>query len=81
MEFLIEWGYIGLFIGAFLAATVIPFSSEFLVIALLLGGGEPILVFTYATIGNWLGSLTSFYLGWIGKWEWIEKFLRVKRET
>ena len=28
MEFLIEYGYIGVFIASFLAATVLPFSSE-----------------------------------------------------
>ena len=28
MEALAEWGYIGLFIASFLAATIIPLSSE-----------------------------------------------------
>ena len=28
MEFLIEYGYIGVFIASFLAATILPFSSE-----------------------------------------------------
>ena len=43
MEFLQEFGYIGLFIGTFLAATVIPFSSEFLIIGILVAGGNPLL--------------------------------------
>ena len=80
MEILGEWGYIGLFIGTFLAATIIPFSSEFLIIGVLVAGANPVASFFVATIGNWLGGLTSYWLGYVGKWEWIEKWLRVSRE-
>jgi len=80
MEFLLEWGYLGLFVGSFLASTIIPFSSEFLLIALLLAGGNPWTCFAVATAGNGLGSLTCYSLGYLGKWEWIEKWLRVKQE-
>ena len=41
MEFLTtlsEWGYIGLFIAAFLAGSVLPFSSE-VVLGLLIAAG------------------------------------------
>jgi membrane protein YqaA with SNARE-associated domain len=81
MEFLQEWGYTGLFIGSFLASTVVPFSADFLIIGLLLAGGNPFLCFISATAGNWLGGITSFGIGWLGKWEWIERFFKVKRET
>jgi membrane protein YqaA with SNARE-associated domain len=80
MEFLQEWGYLGLFIGTFLAATVVPFSSDFLIIGILLAGGSPGASWAVATLGNWLGGITSFGLGWLGKWEWIERFLKVSRE-
>ena len=80
MEFLLDWGYLGLFVGSFLASTIIPFSSEFLLIALLLAGGNPWTCFAVATAGNGLGSLTCYSLGYLGKWEWIEKWLRVKQE-
>ena len=80
MEILGEWGYIGLFIGTFLAATIKPFSSEFLIIGILMAGANPVVSFFIATTGNWLGGLTSYWLGYIGKWEWIEKWLRVSRE-
>lgn len=79
MEFLQDFGYIGLFIGTFLAATVIPFSSEFLIIGILVGGGNPAISFLAATSGNWLGGLTSYYLGYLGKWEWIEKWFRISQ--
>ena len=38
IEFLQSWGYIGLFLGAFMAATIIPFSSDILLIGILLAG-------------------------------------------
>ena len=81
MEFLQEFGYIGLFIGTFLAATVIPFSSEFLIIGILVAGGDPLLSFILATVGNWLGGLTSYCLGYLGKWEWLEKWFGVTRQN
>ena len=34
LEFLLDLGYIGLFIGTFIAATVVPFSSDFLIIGI-----------------------------------------------
>lgn len=80
MEFFLDWGYLGLFIGTFLAATIIPFSSEILVTGILLAGADYFLVFLFATLGNWTGGLTSYYLGYLGKWEWIEKWLRISRE-
>lgn len=80
MELLQEWGYIGLFIGSFLAATVIPFSSDILLIGILLAGGSPVASLVVATSGNWLGGLTSYWLGYLGKWEWIEKWFGVSEE-
>lgn len=80
MEFLQEWGYIGLFLGTFMAATVVPFSSDFLLIGILLAGGDPFLSFIVATAGNFLGGLTSYWLGRLGKWELLEKWFGVSQE-
>ena len=80
MDILLQWGYVGLFIGSFLAATIIPLSSEILVTGLLFAGANPIFVFITATLGNWSGSLTTFWLGWVGKWEWIEKWFKISRK-
>ena len=40
MESLLEFGYIGLFVGSLLAATIFPFSSDVLLIGMLVAGGE-----------------------------------------
>ena len=81
MEALQEWGYLGLFAGSFLAATVVPFSSDVLLIGMLLAGMPVVPTVAVATAGNWLGGLTSYYIGYLGKWSWIERWLRVKRQT
>ena len=80
MEIFGEWGYIGLFIGTFLAATVIPFSSEFLIVGILIAGYSPLISCIVATLGNWLGGLTSYWLGYAGKWEWLEHWFGISKE-
>ncbi len=80
MELIADWGYWGLFFGSFLASTVLPFSSDALLISVILAGGDPRLAVVSATIGNWLGGLTTYYVGYLGRWEWIEKWFRVSRE-
>lgn len=80
MEWLVEYGYWGLFIGAFLAATVVPFSSDVLLVALIAAGGNIVTTIVAATAGNWLGGLSSYGLGWLGKWEWIERWFKISPE-
>ena len=73
MDWLLELGYVGLFIGSFLASTVVPFSADILLIGMLAAGGAPWVIIGVATVGNFLGGLTSYGIGRLGKWEWIEK--------
>ena len=80
LEFLLDYGYYGLFLVAFLAATVLPFSSEFAFGGCLAAGMTPVLCIVAATLGNFGGGLTSYYIGYLGKIEWVEKYFRVKRE-
>jgi membrane protein YqaA with SNARE-associated domain len=63
MEYFAGFGHVGLFIAAFLAATVLPLSSEIVLSALLLNGLPPVTLVITATIGNVLGSLTNYGLG------------------
>lgn len=74
-------GLLGLFIGTFLAATILPFSSDALYIAVLAATKDPIGCLAVGTVGNWLGSVVTYWMGWVGRWEWIEKWFKVKRET
>jgi len=76
-----EWGLLGLFLGNVLAATIFPFSSDALYIAVLAALKQPLACFLVGTAGNWLGSVITYYVGRLGKWEWIEKWFKVKPET
>lgn len=80
MEWLEGLGYVGLFLAAFLAATVLPFSSEVTFTALVFGGLDPWICVYVATLGNWLGGLTCYWVGHLGKIQWVEKYLRIKKE-
>ena len=80
MGSLVAWGYWGLFIGSFLASTIIPMSADLLLVGVLSLGGNTWICLIIATIGNWLGGLTSYWLGWLGRWDWLERWLKVKRE-
>ena len=77
METFTDLGYVGLFLAAFLAATILPFSSEVVLSALLLSGLSPTTLVTVATIGNVLGSLTNYALGYWASLTVIKKWLRL----
>lgn len=81
MEWLIDLGYFGLFIGTFLAGTILPLSSDVLLVALLAAGGNPWLCLLFATLGNGSGTVVNYVMGWLAKWEWLEKYCKVKEET
>lgn len=81
MEWLLDLGYIGLFLGSMLAATIIPFSSDFLLIGMLAAGGSVVPTVIAASLGNWAGGMISYGMGRLGKWKWIEKWFKVKPET
>lgn len=76
-----DLGLFGLFLGCLLSATVIPFSSEALVAGALLLDYSPWTVILVATLGNTIGGMTCYLLGWLCKWSWIEKYLKIKEES
>lgn len=55
--------YAGLFIAAFVAATLLPAQSEAVLVGLLEARYVPWLLVTVASVGNVLGSLVNWYLG------------------
>lgn len=76
----LELGYLGLFLASFLSATVVPFSSEAVLAAMIVGGANPWVAIAVATAGNWLGGLSSYGIGYLGKWEWMEKYLGIDKQ-
>lgn len=69
---------IALFWAAFLAATILPFSSEAALAGALAAGLPKFLCLLAATLGNSLGSCTTFYLGRLGKQTWLTRYCRVQ---
>ena len=55
--------YLGLFLGAFLAATVVPAYSEVLFAGMLAAGYDPFALWAWASAGNTLGSAVNWALG------------------
>ena len=84
MEFLTDLlsqsGYWGMLLAAFLAGSFFPFSSEAVMIGLLASGLAPWPLVVYGTIGNVLGSVFNYFVGRLGKLEWVEKYLHVSKD-
>ncbi len=57
-------GYIGLFLSALVAATILPMQSEAVLAGLLLGQDRSVIsLLVVATVGNVLGSVINWVLG------------------
>ena len=55
--------YGGLFLAAFVAATILPMQSEAALVALLLADYPPLLLVAVASVGNVVGSVVNWLLG------------------
>lgn len=80
IEFFIEWGYVGLFLSAFVAGSIVPFSSEAVMVVLIEMGLSEWGCLAAATVGNTLGGMTCYWIGMAGRREWITRYLRVSDE-
>lgn len=75
-----DWGYWGMFLSAFLAGTILPFSSEAVLLACVGLGLDPVWSTLATTAGNALGGVTCYWIGHLGKMEWIEKYFKVNQK-
>ena len=80
LQFLLDYGYAGMFLAAFLAGSILPFSSEALLVAFVRMGLDPVLTVVCATAGNTAGSMTCYWIGHLGKMDYVERWLKVKPE-
>ena len=80
-HFLIDYGYWGMFLSAFLAGSVLPFSSEAVMLGLLAAGVDPVPLLIYGSIGNVMGGMVNYGLGRLGKLEWLKKYFRLKQSS
>lgn len=78
---LIENGYPALFLLSFLAATLVPLGSEWLLAVLLVNGFDPAIVVPVATLGNSCGALTTYAIGLWGGPFLVHRILRISPES
>ncbi|MDD2270615.1 MAG: DedA family protein [Desulfuromonadaceae bacterium] len=78
-DWLNQPGYVSLFFVSFLASTLLPLGSEWLLVMMLAAGYDPLSVVAVATIGNYLGGVVTYLIGIAGGNWLIEKVLRVSQ--
>ena len=81
LDLLVDYGPIGMLIASFIAGSVFPFSSEAVMLAMLAAGVDPWELVITASIGNVAGSMFDYGVGRLGRLDWIEKYLHVKKES
>ena len=80
VSFFLQWGYLGLFLGSFVAGSVVPLSSEAIVVACVGMHMNPWWCLLAALLGNVAGGMTCYWMGSKGKMEWIERYAHVSKE-
>lgn len=80
-EWLVNYGFYSLFLLSFLASTLLPLGSEWMVVTMLLSGGEPVAVVAVATVGNYLGALSTYCIGLYGGDFLKRRVLRMDEES
>lgn len=77
IEFLKDYGYFGMGALSFLAGTVVPITSEVLLVFFLGVGLDAMWLTLAATAGNTLGGITCFMLGYLTNKEKVMKFFKI----
>jgi membrane protein YqaA with SNARE-associated domain len=73
-------GLVGLFLATFLSATILPFSSEAILLFFLTKGVDPTVCLSIATLGNSLGGASNYFIGRLGNPLWLKR-IGVKENT
>lgn len=72
--------YIGLFVAAFLAGTPFPMNSEVVLSGMLVMGYPLLPCILVATVGNWVGAIANYFLGYLCTYEQMIKWTRANPE-
>ena len=77
MDIFLQFGYPGQFISSFLAATILPLSSEIVLVLLLANHYDPMVTIAVATLGNVLGSVVNYAMGFWGSQTVLQRLLKI----
>lgn len=72
-----EYGLLGLFLATFASSTILPLPSEAVVATFIALKYNPYLILIVASVGNVLGSVTTYALGYFGLTKVLEKFSKI----
>lgn len=75
---IVDWA---LFFSALLSSTLLPGSSEAVLLVKLRAGGEPVSLVLVATLGNLLGSVVTYGLGRLGNQVLRQRWLRISDQA
>jgi len=81
VEFITSNSYLYLFLLSFIAATIVPLGSEWLLVALLIKALDPALLLFSATAGNFLGACTTYIIAIYCTPFLAEKVLRIDSKS
>lgn len=76
-----SYGYWGMFVAAFVAGSFFPWSSEAIMLSLYAAGLHPLPLVVYASAGNILGSMFNYWVGSLGRTDWIHRYLHVSEPS
>lgn len=69
-----KYGLLGLFLSTFASSTILPLPSELIVATFIALHYDAWLILCVASLGNTLGSLTTYALGYFGLLKVLQKF-------
>ena len=77
IDFLKDYGYWGMALLSFLSGSIIPIASEALLVVLLGVGLNATWLIVVATVGNTLGGITCFMLGYLTDKQTVKRVFRI----
>lgn len=72
-----DYSYSALFLVSFLASTILPLGSEWLLVTVILHGNDPVCSVAVATAGNYAGACTTYWIGLCGSSFLMTRVLRI----
>lgn len=72
-----EYGLIGLFLATMASSTILPIPSEAVVATFIALKYNPWTILIVASVGNVLGSVTTYALGYFGLTKILERFSKI----
>lgn len=77
IEFFKDYGYWGMGMLSFLSGSIVPIASEVLLLFFLGLGMNAVLLTVVATIGNTIGGITCFMLGYLADMGTVSRLFRI----